>query len=112
VHEKDAPLMRVIWDADVREVSIGELNRSTSAVVRSVRRGERVIVTRHGEPQAVVLSVEDLIDAIVELQLAEFVEKAERDLETDDVLEPWPQAGPLRIVLASGAAHVPPPGGA
>jgi prevent-host-death family protein len=97
--------MRVIWDAVIREVPIGELNRSTSVVINSVRRGERLIVTRHGEPRAVVLSVDDVIEAMVELRMPEYMESAERDFVAGDVVEPWPHAGPLRIVLATAAAR-------
>jgi prevent-host-death family protein len=46
----------------VREVPLRELNRRTSDVIASVRDGQRTIVTRHGSPVAVILSLPDLLD--------------------------------------------------
>jgi len=46
----------------IREVSVRELNRGTSRVLQMASAGARVIVTRHGEPVAVVLSVDQAID--------------------------------------------------
>ncbi|MDQ3572807.1 MAG: type II toxin-antitoxin system prevent-host-death family antitoxin [Actinomycetota bacterium] len=54
---------------EVREVSVGELNRSTSEVLRSINDGERLIVSRHGEPMGIVLSVRDAVEAMVEPDL-------------------------------------------
>jgi prevent-host-death family protein len=48
--------------AAIREVSVRELNRATSRVVAGAVDGERVIVTRHGRPIAVILSIEQAVD--------------------------------------------------
>jgi len=49
----------------IHEVSVRELNRSTSQVLGMARDGARIIVTRHGEPIAVVLSVDQAIDLLL-----------------------------------------------
>jgi prevent-host-death family protein len=43
----------------IREAGVAELKNGASAVLRDVVRGERVIVTRHGRPVAVLLGIED-----------------------------------------------------
>jgi prevent-host-death family protein len=50
---------------EIGEVSVRELSRETSAVLRRARDFERIIVTRHGHPVAVVLSVAACIDLVV-----------------------------------------------
>jgi prevent-host-death family protein len=49
----------------IGEVGVRELSRDTSGVLRDVRDHERIIVTRHGHPIAVVLSVAACIDLVV-----------------------------------------------
>lgn len=48
--------------AEVREVSVRELDRNSSAVLAEVRDGQRTIVTRYGIPVAVLLSVADALE--------------------------------------------------
>jgi prevent-host-death family protein len=48
--------------AGICEVSVRDLNRATSRVLAGVVDGERVIVTRHGRPIAVILSIEQAVD--------------------------------------------------
>jgi prevent-host-death family protein len=49
----------------VSGVSVGELNRRTSDVVRQVESGARAIVTNHGRPVAALLSVAEGIDVLL-----------------------------------------------
>jgi prevent-host-death family protein len=49
----------------IREVSVRELSRDTTRILRGVSAGERIIVTRHGQPAAVLLSVEDAMELIL-----------------------------------------------
>jgi prevent-host-death family protein len=46
----------------IGEVSVRILSRETSAVLERVRDHERIIVTRHGHPIAVLMSVRACID--------------------------------------------------
>jgi prevent-host-death family protein len=48
--------------AAIREVSVRELKQAMSRVLAGVVDGERVIVTRHGRPTAVILSIEQAVD--------------------------------------------------
>ena len=49
----------------IREVGVRELKSGTSAVLDAVVDGERVIVTRHGHPVAVILSIEHAVDLLL-----------------------------------------------
>jgi prevent-host-death family protein len=67
----------------VREVGVRELSRRTGAVLESVAGGERVVIVRHGDPVAFVLSVDEALDVFL-AHAAEFVRmrvRALRDLE-------------------------------
>jgi prevent-host-death family protein len=89
----------VILDGRVRPVPVGELNRHASRVLGSLSDGERLVVTRHGDPVAVVMPVREAIEILVAPAFARFREAAEAAFEADEVFEPWPEAGPWRIVL-------------
>jgi prevent-host-death family protein len=52
-------------DEPIQEVRIGDLNRQTSAVMRTVDRGDRVIVTKHGRPIAAILPIEEALEVFV-----------------------------------------------
>jgi prevent-host-death family protein len=43
----------------VHAVSVTELDRNASAVLADVARGTRVIVTKHGAPSALIVSLRD-----------------------------------------------------
>jgi prevent-host-death family protein len=45
-----------------REVKVRDLSRKTAEVLAAAASGERVIVTRHGEPIAVLIATEQAID--------------------------------------------------
>jgi prevent-host-death family protein len=48
--------------AAIREINVRELKSGASQILDAVVDGERVIVTRHGDPIAVILSIEQAID--------------------------------------------------
>jgi prevent-host-death family protein len=50
---------------EIEEVSIRELTRATSQVVQRASSGERMIVTRNGQPIAVILGIDDAVDWLV-----------------------------------------------
>lgn len=93
----------LLREGRVQELTIGRLNRETSAVVRSVEDGERLIVTRHGWPQAVVLSVADCVELLVEPALARLADDARADYESGATSVPWPYLRPYRVRLARAA---------
>jgi prevent-host-death family protein len=45
----------------VEEVTVTDLSRDTSAVLARVRAGRRAIVTKHGEPVAVLMEVDEAV---------------------------------------------------
>ena len=94
----------VLADHEIREVGARELRHRTGHVVRSLQAGERVILTRHGEPQAVLLCIDDAIELLVEGQLGPLAEEAERDFREGaaETLEP---PGPHPVVLSQQAAE-------
>ena len=49
----------------VTEVSVTELSRNVSAVISRVAGGERVIISRHGRPTAVIIAIDAGIDALI-----------------------------------------------
>jgi prevent-host-death family protein len=49
----------------VHAVSVTELNRAPSATIETAIAGKRVIVTRHGVPVAVILSIDDGFEAML-----------------------------------------------
>ena len=49
----------------ISEVGVRELSRATSRMVRLALRGERLIVTRNGQPVAVILGVDDAVEWLV-----------------------------------------------
>lgn len=108
--EVGAGQRNVLVEGAVRAVATGELNRSTSAVLESVSDGERIVVTGHGRPRAVVLSVCDAIELLVAPALDQLAADAYRDYEAGETIQPWPQMhplnspAPLRIMLARAAA--------
>jgi prevent-host-death family protein len=58
--------MQSVDDLGICVVSVRELSRATTSVLGRVRDHERVIVTRHGHPVAVLLSVLACIDLAAE----------------------------------------------
>jgi prevent-host-death family protein len=90
-------------DQQVREVGVRELAHHTAEVVRSIEDGERLVVTRHGNPVAVLLSVADAIEAIVVPGLEALAHRARRDLEAGRITHIGPP-GPMPVVLAREAA--------
>jgi prevent-host-death family protein len=52
-------------DQPVHSVSVTELDRSVSAVLALVNRGERVIVTKHGMPVAAMFSISDAFEVMI-----------------------------------------------
>jgi prevent-host-death family protein len=52
-------------DQVIREVSLTQLDRKTFETVRATIEGERVIVTKHGSPVAVLVGIEDGIDLLL-----------------------------------------------
>ena len=89
-------------DQTIRPVTIGELNRSTSNVVHSVRDGERVVITCHGSPQAVVLGLRDAMELLIAAELPALAARAHADLQAGRVEAVQPP-GPNRVRLAGAA---------
>ena len=53
------------WEtAPVEEVSLRDLNRSTGRVIAAAEDGTRLILTRHGTPVAIVVSIADFVDIV------------------------------------------------
>jgi prevent-host-death family protein len=50
---------------EIRAISVTELDKGVSAVINEVESGKRVIVTKHGLPVAVFLSIDDGFEALV-----------------------------------------------
>lgn len=90
----------------VRAVTVGELNRYTSETVRSVEPGERLVVTRHREPQAVVLSVREAIELMVATRLGALAVAAREAFEAGETFSPWPRAGPTQILVPATARNL------
>jgi prevent-host-death family protein len=51
--------------AAIREVGVRQLKSEVAAVLDAVVNGERVIVTKHGHPIAVILSIEQAADLML-----------------------------------------------
>ena len=49
----------------ISEVTVRELTRTTSRMVAAAAAGERLIVTRNGQPVAVLLGIDDAVDWLV-----------------------------------------------
>ncbi len=49
----------------ISEVTVRELTRATSRQVNRASTGERLIVTRNGQPVAVILGIDDAVDWLV-----------------------------------------------
>jgi prevent-host-death family protein len=58
-------MRRGLEEPRISEVGVRELSRETSRIVRLAARGERLIVTRNGQPVAVILGMDDAIDWLV-----------------------------------------------
>jgi prevent-host-death family protein len=52
-------------DQEIRAVTITELDQRVSAVIEEVAAGRRVIVTKHGLPVAVIVSIAEGFDALI-----------------------------------------------
>jgi prevent-host-death family protein len=63
-----------------REVSVRELSRNTSGILRQVREEGRMIVCRHGDPVALVLSLEDGLDWALSRMDGETADRIHQDL--------------------------------
>jgi antitoxin (DNA-binding transcriptional repressor) of toxin-antitoxin stability system len=93
----------VFSDGEVRGVAVGALNRGTSRIIDSLRDGERLIVTRHHDPVAVVLSPRDAMEVLAAPALVELADAALREQGAERLSEPWPHVGPFKIQLATVA---------
>ena len=81
--EKEVRTLPFESDQPIREFGIRDLKDRASEVIRSVASGERVVVTKRGNPVAVVVSIEDALDLLL-ANSDEFVRmrlEARRDLE-------------------------------
>jgi prevent-host-death family protein len=67
----------------VEEVSLRELNKRTSEVIGRVRAGGRAIVTKHGEPVAVLIEMDEAIGLCGTVLLTR--REAQRRLFGDDL---------------------------
>jgi prevent-host-death family protein len=96
----------VLRDQRIREVGARELRHQTATVIGSVRDGERLILTRHGQPQALVLSIDDGIELLIEPELAALADAAHRDYREGlvEALQP-PGPYPVRLAQAAVAAY-------
>jgi prevent-host-death family protein len=100
-------------DQPIGEVSIGGLNRRTSEVLRRVEGGERVIVTNHGRPAAVMLPIQDGLDVLLAALAMEPVVNSTRRLsiqvsaEAANELDQLPQRrrGMLMAALRRQSVH-------
>ena len=52
-------------EAAIRQVGVRALKSEVSAVLDGVVHGERVIITRHGHPIAVILCIEQAADLLL-----------------------------------------------
>lgn len=90
------PVQGVMARQGARQVGVRELSRATHEVLRAVGDGTRLIVTRHREPLAVIVSVRDACEALVlssgELQPLESGAPA-------GGVKPWPGGGRRPIDL-------------
>jgi prevent-host-death family protein len=68
----------------IREVGVRALARATARYIRAAEYGERLVVTRHGDPVAVILSIDESIAFV----LAHSDEFARARLEADDRVLP------------------------
>jgi antitoxin (DNA-binding transcriptional repressor) of toxin-antitoxin stability system len=80
------------------EVTAGELDRSASAVVRRVSLGGLAVITRHGLPMAMMVSIPDAVALLPsELMMGpqgaelsrKYVERAERRLVSAQMHGRW-----------------------
>jgi prevent-host-death family protein len=75
------------------EATVTELNRGVSAFIERAESGERVVVTRHRRPVAVIVSIEDAVELLLAgserfaLMRREAREQLEAGLVVD--LPPW-----------------------
>jgi hypothetical protein len=67
---------------------------------------ERLIVTRHCDPKAVVLGLRDAMEILAAPAFSELADAARRDMEGGETLEPWPGVGPVGIAMARAAAEI------
>ena len=51
--------------AALREVTIAELNRAPSRVLRGVETSERLVISRYGEPVAMVSSIDHALMSLL-----------------------------------------------
>ena len=49
----------------IREVGMRALARDVSGLIRAVEGGERLVVTRHGDPVAVILSIDEAVEFLI-----------------------------------------------
>lgn len=89
----------------VREVQIRALSRETPWVVGSICDGERSVITRHGEPLAVLLSVRDAIELFLVAGggLEEIVDTGWREFRRGLATEPWPHLTRRRLCFSCRA---------
>jgi prevent-host-death family protein len=78
----------------VRPVTTAEARRDWARVLRTARRGTPVVVTRHGQPIAAVVSIPQLraLERARSETLGEAIQRARSSLNVDDLAgpDPWP----------------------
>jgi prevent-host-death family protein len=52
-------------DQQVHAISVTELSRAVSATIEQAISGKRVIITKHGMPIAVIVSIDDGFEALL-----------------------------------------------
>ncbi len=97
---------------DTRVVGVRELSRDTSKLLEEVRNYGRLIVCRHGEPVAVILSVEDGLDWVLGRMEGPLADRIHQDLLKGRYLQVWKARRELATHLlgdrlaAVGSAHL------
>lgn len=49
----------------IREIGVRQLARETGRYIRAAEYGDRFVVTRHGDPVAVILSIDESIEYLL-----------------------------------------------
>lgn len=93
--------------AEIHQIPVRELGRSTKASLAGLADGARTIVTAHAEPLAVMLTPRDAIEILLIAggELDGVCAAGWRDFDDGNVYEPWPALRRRRLLFARAATR-------
>ena len=87
-----------------RCVTATELQRNWKELAASIADRERIVITKHGRPQAIVFGLRDVVELMIDAEQRQIESLAAQDWESGRAVQLMPDEHPRKIFLSRLAA--------